>query len=236
MALGWTDGDQRIYDNPDAAKSWNALVDIPKPLTGRSTYGFAAVLMYGLKRLCSTAWANLLVKLTPLLEENRVRRLAREKEERRIERRRCLQKLLVNVKDTAHPFSAAIEVLAPGQGAETHSTPRLSHFDFVPTPRRHSTVVNPFPPIAIALEWECLKDLGETEISVERVEELFNERREQLDRCLVDWREALEKQLVEIFTARVVTTLSGVPVETADGGTEAEPIVKASFIWYLVRC
>ncbi|KAF8597245.1 hypothetical protein BDV93DRAFT_562495 [Ceratobasidium sp. AG-I] len=43
--------------------------------------------------------------------------------------------------------------------------------------------------------------MGEMEISLERVEELFNERREQIDRCILDWREGLEKRLVEIFAA-----------------------------------
>lgn len=188
-----------------------------------------------------TVWTNLLVKLTPLLEENRERRLAREKEENRIMRRRRLHDLLVNVKFTAHPFSAAMEVLVPGLAKDLLSTSQPSEFNFVPKTRPLPAVLNPFPPIAVILEWECLKDLSETELSVERVEELFHERREQLDKCLTDWRENLEKRLVEILNTKVKTT-SGAAVEIveaiemADGEEiEAEPNVKVSLIYHIIR-
>ncbi|KAF8596726.1 hypothetical protein BDV93DRAFT_50957 [Ceratobasidium sp. AG-I] len=214
VALGWTDADQRILYDIKAAKLWTTLVDIPKPLTDRT-------------------WTNLLAKLTPLLEENRVYRLAREKKQRRISRRGCLHELIVDLSYTMHPFSAAVEVLAPGQGAGVTSTPQPSDSHLAPKPRQRLNVANPFPQTAIALEWECLKDLGETEISLERVEELFNERRERIDRCILDWRGDLEERLVEIFHAGVATTAQGAPVEEdksveAFDGEEsrAEPIVK----------
>ncbi|KAF8597247.1 hypothetical protein BDV93DRAFT_527545 [Ceratobasidium sp. AG-I] len=214
VALGWTDADQRILYNAKAAKSWSTLVDIPKPLTDRT-------------------WTNLLAKLTPLLEENRVYRLAREKKQRRIDRRGRLYNLIVDISDNVHPFSAAIEVLAPGQGAGVTSTPQSSDSHLAPKPGQRLNVANPFPQTAIAFEWECLKDLGETEISLERVEELFNERREQIDRYILDWREDLEEQLVEIFHAGVATAVQGAlveedeSVEAFDGEESiAEPIVK----------
>lgn len=60
------------------------------------------------------------------------------------------------------------------------------------------------------------------EVGIERIEELFKERREQFDLCLAEWREGLEKRLVEIFE-------DGAEEAAVEGEeTRAEPIVKVS--------
>ncbi|KAF8596717.1 hypothetical protein BDV93DRAFT_527881 [Ceratobasidium sp. AG-I] len=212
-ALGWTDAEQKLCSR--FAKSWNALVDTPKPLTDRT-------------------WNNLLPKLVPLLEGNRAWRLEDEKLQRRIQRQKFLHKLLMEMKRTEDPFAAAHAALVTNQGSEipvvqnSDSNSDLDLSPFFPTldalkatQVQRGVAQNPFPKTNKMLEWECLKDLSEMEVEVGRIEELFNERREQVRQSVGDWRTDLEKRLVEIYETGVEGTLEG-------GGTKAEPIVKVN--------
>lgn len=152
--------------------------------------------------------------------------------DRRTQRRRRLHELLSDIKDTENPFGAAIDVLTselesavPPAPGPLYSLSLSAHVQ-----RRGPVVKNPFPPTATVLEWECVKDLGESEIELERVEKLFKERRGQFDRCLADWRAGLEEQLVGIFEAGAEDIVPGVPVQPVEGESRTEPIVKVSSI------
>ncbi|KAF8596720.1 hypothetical protein BDV93DRAFT_527883, partial [Ceratobasidium sp. AG-I] len=64
-------------------------------------------------------------------------------------------------------------------------------------------------------------------MSLEEVEELFNDRQEQVRQEVSDWRVGFEERLVEIHKAGAEGTMSGAVVGNLEGaGTEAEPIVK----------
>ncbi|KAF8596724.1 hypothetical protein BDV93DRAFT_480023 [Ceratobasidium sp. AG-I] len=223
--LGWTTADLLFHSSH--AKPWNALVETSKPLTDR-------------------IWSNILPKLVTLLEENRARRLEYERLERRIERRERLDRLLLKMKRSEHPFAAAHAVIKPHPGSElplaldsdlsgdsdSDSDSSLSHkFPSLTTSwgmqRQRAVVRNPFPGTAVALEWECLNDLGEMEISLERVEELFNERQEQIRQRIVNWRTGFERRLVEIYSAGTQSAAPGAAVETpVSEETKAEPVVQ----------
>jgi hypothetical protein len=74
---------------------------------------------------------------------------------------------------------------------------------------------SPFPEARVALEWDFLKRMYEEENTLERVEELFNEHRELLNRKVLEWRTGLEAQLVKIYR----TGSEGVsnPLDESDG-------------------
>ncbi|KAF8597241.1 hypothetical protein BDV93DRAFT_36642 [Ceratobasidium sp. AG-I] len=145
---------------------------------------------------------------------------------------------------TEHPFAAAHTAIIPkpktekpialdsdlsGDSGTDSGQPDRIHFlsDGWGMKRQRAVVPNPFPPTAVALEWECIKDLGETEINLGEVEELFNERREQVRQDIADWRAGFERRLVEIHEAGAEGTASGAAVGVPnDGWTEVELIVK----------
>jgi hypothetical protein len=127
--------------------------------------------------LCLTAWTNLLPKLIPLLEDDRALRLKYERIKRRIKRCAHLHRLLSEIRHSEHPFSAAIQLLNSDVGLAIPPVDPLSS-PLSPSERPEPTVVNPFPPTATMLDWECLRDLSEMEVDVERIEELFRERRD----------------------------------------------------------
>ncbi|KAF8597244.1 hypothetical protein BDV93DRAFT_499788 [Ceratobasidium sp. AG-I] len=220
-ALGWTDAEQNFCSR--YAKPWNALVESSKPLTDRT-------------------WNSLLPKLVPLLEQNRARQLEDEKSQRRIQRRKFLHELLMKMKRTEDPFAVAHTALVPDQESElpfvqnsdsdweSNSDPFAPFFSvgvLKGTQRQRGVVQNPFPLTTKLLDWECLKDLSEMEADVERIEELFNERREQVRQGVENWRMDFEKRLVEIYKAGVDGTMPEDAVGTLEGGeTKAEPIVK----------
>jgi hypothetical protein len=58
-----------------------------------------------------------------------------------------------------------------------------------------------FPCTATVLEWECLRDLEESDISLDSVEEEFDERRGKIAGKIFEWREDVKERLVRIFEA-----------------------------------
>ncbi|QRV99027.1 valine-tRNA ligase [Ceratobasidium sp. AG-Ba] len=174
-ASGWTQED--LTFKGDEAKPWDALVKAPKPLTDR-------------------IWANILPKLTRMLEENRERHIAEAKRKRQMARKACVDKFLISMKFTSHPFEFIFQAL----GVPTPPVPDLNK----PPSRWSMTlqftgpkVANPFPKTITALGWDCLKDIDETEMSVEEVEKKLEERKAEIQAKAVEWRTDVEKQLIE---------------------------------------
>jgi hypothetical protein len=125
------------------------------------------------------AWKGLLPKLIPMLEENRQRNITHATRERRVERRRRVDEFLSQMR-TVHPFQLLLDALGP----EHRSMFR-------------TLMANPFPKTETALKWECLNDLGEREITTERVEAELAERKDQVEQNILDWRAEIERRLVE---------------------------------------
>lgn len=98
---------------------------------------------------------------------------------------------MCKVKQEAHPYPAILITL----GTDILDNTDKSSSAAVYCP-------NPFPETAFAFEWEPLKNLYEEENSLERLEELFNERRVDLDQHVHEWRADIEAQLVEQYGAK----------------------------------
>ncbi|KAF8602496.1 hypothetical protein BDV93DRAFT_509258 [Ceratobasidium sp. AG-I] len=215
----WTTADLSFHSSH--AKPWNALVETSKPLTDR-------------------VWSNILPKLITLLEENRARRLEYERLERRIQRRERLDDLLVKIRRAEHPFVEAHAAIIPSRGLEkpialdSDSEPESDLLARYPDlafykgmPRQQAVVPNLFPQTTIVLEWECLKELSDMEVDVERIEELFDERQDQVRQGIADWRTGFEGRLVEIHEAGAEGAVPGNAVKPTDSeDTKAEPVVK----------
>ncbi|QRV84688.1 valine-tRNA ligase [Ceratobasidium sp. AG-Ba] len=173
--LGWTVDDFDFLGADE--RPWNALVYVPKPLTDR-------------------IWANILPKLTVLLEENRERHIAKAKKERRLARRACVDRFLIQMKYTAHPFEPIFQALGvPTPNPPTLSVPPKQWSSIIR--RATPTVVNPFPKTLNALEWVCLEDLDEMELGIEEVRAELEDRRAQIETKVMEWRTAVEQRLVE---------------------------------------
>jgi hypothetical protein len=180
-------------------KPWNALVDTPKPLTNRSAYNrfHWYLISQGLTPVF-IAWANLLPKLTPILQENRERQIANGIKERRIERRACVHEFLVQIKQAEHPYEPIIIALM-SELPDTLASDALSTSSVSRIPTSGGGIENPFPKTHTALQWDCLNDLGEREISVEEVKAELIERRNVIEQRISEWRVCVERRLVERF-------------------------------------
>ncbi|KAG8744071.1 hypothetical protein FRC10_010856 [Ceratobasidium sp. 414] len=174
-ALGWT-GQDTEFRGPEATP-WRALVEVPKPLTDR-------------------IWNNLLPKLTPLLEANRERNTAHGKKERRIERRARVDKFLLEMRYTAHPFQSILEALGvPPPPLPDLNGPRSMRLILLS--KNPPKIVNPFPKTDTALQWDCLNDLSETEMTIQEVEAKLEERKAEIEAKVLEWRTTVEQRLVE---------------------------------------
>ncbi|KAF8607777.1 hypothetical protein BDV93DRAFT_603554 [Ceratobasidium sp. AG-I] len=161
--IGWEEVDCYVTHYP-LMRDWVKLVYQPKPLTER-------------------IWENIYPKLVPILEANKHERLARERRQRKIERKIRLRKLVADIGDTERRF---VE-LAP-------------EYDQPPGPPM--TTVLPFPNPKTTLKLQFVKDILRMDITADAAEELFTSRREEFDLCLKGWKYDLERGLVEIVSKK----------------------------------
>ncbi|KAG9103595.1 hypothetical protein FRC07_009957, partial [Ceratobasidium sp. 392] len=209
--LGWTDEDITFHSigrfrDPEE-KAWHELVDVPRPLTDR-------------------IWINMLPKPTRLLEENRERNNTQNAQKRRIERRQYVDQFLTNMKFNDHPFASILDALGVG----VPPPPDLSEAQlpgmsasmeaFMLNMMCDLEIANPFPKTETALEWNCLKDLGETEMTIPEVEARLEERKVRIVEQVSEWRATTENRLVEIFGSGIDTASDDV-ILTVKGSTES---------------
>ncbi|QRV84731.1 hypothetical protein RhiJN_12747 [Ceratobasidium sp. AG-Ba] len=172
--LGWTDDDMNFYQGDN--KAWRALVDVPKPLTE---------------------------KLTPLLEENRERNNIYNAKKRRIERRACVDQFLMNMRYSEHPFASILRELGvgvpPAPNLGLLAARPFSGLDrgFMMGLKPGLALENPFPKTQTALRWDCLNDLSEVDMSIQEVEAKLEERKEQIQANVFEWRQEVENGLVK---------------------------------------
>ncbi|QRW13327.1 hypothetical protein RhiLY_12326 [Ceratobasidium sp. AG-Ba] len=180
--LGWTDDDMNFYQGDN--KAWRALVGVPKPLTEK-------------------IWKNLLPKLTPILEENRERNNIYNAEKRRIERRAYVDQFIMNMRYNEHPFASILQELGvgvpPAPNLGLLAARPLSGLDrrFLMGLKSSLALENPFPKTQTALRWDCLNDLSEVDMSIQEVEAKLEERREQIQANVFEWRQEVESRLVK---------------------------------------
>ncbi|KAG8790872.1 hypothetical protein FRC12_010796 [Ceratobasidium sp. 428] len=179
-ALGWTDKDM-TFDGPPV-KPWSALVDAPKPLTDR-------------------IWTNILPKLTEMLEENRELNITNEKKHQRLLRRMLVDKFLMHMKYTTHPFEAIFETLGVPTPLPPDLTNRSGMIKSFLLQKASPETPNPFPKTQAMLDWDCLRDLSEVEMSLEEVGAKLEERKAEIEEKALEWRTLTERQLVQRLTS-----------------------------------
>ncbi|KAG9128583.1 hypothetical protein FRC07_000016 [Ceratobasidium sp. 392] len=193
--LGWSEEDM-TFSKPHV-KPWSALIDVPKPLTDR-------------------IWTNILPKLTRMLEENQERNIIYEKKKQRLKRRARVDKFLMHMKYTSHPFEPVFEAL----GVPIPPPPDLEDcsgmFRLFALADERPETPNPFPKPQTALEWDCLHDLSEVEMSIEEVETKLEERKAEIERKALEWRTSVERRLVEIFESGAGEASENVVVKVKD--------------------
>ncbi|KAG8708242.1 hypothetical protein FRC08_000042, partial [Ceratobasidium sp. 394] len=229
--LGWTDEDMTFssrgrFHSPEE-KSWRALVDAPKLLTER-------------------IWSNLLPKLTPILEENRERNIAYGVRKRRIERRAHVDQFLMDMKYNDHPFAPILDALGvgvpppPDLSEVRHPGLSTEERAFVLEMGDHLEIANPFPETRTALEWDCLNDLGETEMSIEDVETKLENRRIRIVEKVLEWRAMIEERLLENIGSStgndtVVLTVKGSTSSTAHLPQSTRLLLRADTLFKRVQ-
>ncbi|KAJ1302421.1 hypothetical protein OPQ81_002739 [Rhizoctonia solani] len=136
----------------------------------------------------------MLPKLTQLLEENRPR-VDEYQRKQRLERRRCrANELLGEFSKEKDPYQSIVRALQR-PALETGVT------DF---PMRAPDLRAPFPSHRVIGKWDFLVNLFTEENPLERVDELFNERRDMISQQLLEWRTKVEDQLVNQYISSFV--------------------------------
>ncbi|KAG8790871.1 hypothetical protein FRC12_010795 [Ceratobasidium sp. 428] len=180
--LGWTDKDMVFFGPP--AKPWSALVNTPKPLTDR-------------------IWANILPKLTQMLEENRELNTINDKKEQRFMRRALVDEFLMHMKNTTHPFEPIFKALGVPTPNAPDSTGCAGTLRLLFLKLASPEVPSPFPKTQTMLDWDCLRDLTEVEMSLGEVGAELGERKAKIEEEVLEWRTSVEQRLVQMFMPEI---------------------------------
>ncbi|QRV72013.1 hypothetical protein RhiJN_00027 [Ceratobasidium sp. AG-Ba] len=178
---GWTDRD--MVPSPASYIEWRKLVVQPKLLTDRT-------------------WANLYPKLVPLLKANREHREILERQQRLWKRIQKMQTMATSLRDELPPFITVSRLdtpEAPSSEPSTSSIPLVSNLG-----RRDLTIRFSFPNVPELLSWPMIKDIIEEDTSPEAAEIRLTAIRDDVARAVVEWRNKLEQDLVDIWnTGRI---------------------------------
>ncbi|KAG8698583.1 hypothetical protein FRC11_014326, partial [Ceratobasidium sp. 423] len=141
-------------------------------------------------------WANLYPKLVPLLESNRAYNDRVEKESRRHARIKKLQGLADSIRQALPPLVHL--TLKPSEATGSSASPaRPSSAPKYPD----KNIDQPFPAMTELLTWPMIKNIVDDDTSPEDAETRFGEVRAEFDQAVVEWREKIEQDLVEIWHA-----------------------------------
>ncbi|CAE6444505.1 unnamed protein product [Rhizoctonia solani] len=178
---GWARRDTLC--SQDKSSEWQRLVEQPKPLTDR-------------------IWKNLYPKLVPLLQLNRARNERADMEKRRRERIEKLQGLVSNVRKSLPLLThvtpkPSLDDSGPA-AASTSVAPALDE-TLVESDYEEFKVELPFPSTAEIITWPTIKDIIDNETSLEDVETQFGTIKDDFDRKVVEWRDKIEQDLLEIW-------------------------------------
>ncbi|KAG9121697.1 hypothetical protein FRC07_002247 [Ceratobasidium sp. 392] len=176
---GWT---QRDMDpSPANEGEWRKLVYQPKPITKR-------------------IWSNLYPKLMALLESNRD---FNQQVDRLIRRRDCTRRLdnLVAKIRLALPPLVHVTLKHPlvDKTMEPSTTCASSVPDRPHSPYPDVKIDMPFPAMAELLTWPIIEDLIDADVPAGDFDQRFGEIRGQFDRGVVEWRDKIEQDLVDIW-------------------------------------
>ncbi|KAJ1300874.1 hypothetical protein OPQ81_002512 [Rhizoctonia solani] len=175
---GWTNQD--MEPSLSNSSEWHKLVFQPKLITDR-------------------IWANLYPKLLPLLNSNRAYHDRIDKANRRRARITKIQLLTENIRLALPPLiHLTLRSVPPADqtaGSSTASTyPSSSHYP-------DKKINQPFPTMNEFLTWPMIRNIVEEDMSPEDAEAQFMEIRDEFDQAVVEWREKIEQDLIQIWNA-----------------------------------
>ncbi|QRV86990.1 hypothetical protein RhiJN_15008 [Ceratobasidium sp. AG-Ba] len=189
---GWTDRD--MVPSPGSSIEWRKLVVQPKLLTDRT-------------------WANLYPKLAPLLKANREHRELLERQQRRWKRIQRMQTMATSLRDELPPFITVSRLYTPEvPSSEPSTSSMVSNFG-----RRDLTIRFSFPNVPELLSWPMIKDIIEEDTSPEEAESKLTAIREDVARAVVEWRNKLEQDLVDIWNTGRIEGKEGEEASDAKG-------------------
>ncbi|KAG8724209.1 hypothetical protein FRC09_020793 [Ceratobasidium sp. 395] len=187
---GWDARDMKPA--PEDCWAWDQLVEQPKPLTNRT-------------------WANLYPKLLPLLESNH------EYHQRidRIKRKRGRHSLFHDmVYKMRKGFPPLVHVTASQPSQVDGSGSSTASFSEVPTlSDRDVKIEMLFPSSDELLRWSIIKRILRKDTSPEEARIKLKQVWDEIEQAIVEWREDVERDLIEIWDAE---------------GAEAEPTSSTS--------
>ncbi|CAE6343318.1 unnamed protein product, partial [Rhizoctonia solani] len=163
--MGWSDEDMTFDWRYANRSEWENLVWQPKPLTDRT-------------------WANIRPKLIPLLEANREKRLALERDARKHLRRSRLLELVLGIKSKNY-LALEFKVQYPVPSA---SLPPIS-----------TSYEPPFPDLVSTLDWPILNELYETDATVAEMEDKFEKHREEIEALIADWASTAQAHCIGLL-------------------------------------
>lgn len=140
---------------------------------------------FSLIRFLITVWKNLLPKIAPLLDDNRIRVDENERQLRKDARCEKICELMDQLNEDTYPYHAitqALNIEPPGNIIEYLDGAR--------------DLVHPFPSFPAISECNAISCIYNEEHSLETVEEMFNLNREEIGKEVVKWREEVEDKLV----------------------------------------
>ncbi|CAE6512125.1 unnamed protein product [Rhizoctonia solani] len=180
---GWSKEDMDLSNINRA--DWTKLIWQPKLITDR-------------------IWTNLYPKLVPLLESNRTHNQHADRETYRQERIKELHILVSGIQEALPPLvhltlKLPSEDTAPGEPGTPTSTTSGQEYSSEDYP--DVKIELPFPTMVELLTWPMIKRLVDTGTPPEDVETSFEEIRDEFDQAVVEWREKIERDLVEIWNA-----------------------------------
>ncbi|KAG9118263.1 hypothetical protein FRC07_007307 [Ceratobasidium sp. 392] len=181
LEKGWKKRD--MDPSPENASEWHKLVWQPKPLTDR-------------------IWNNMYPKLVPMLKSNRKHNEVIDKKNRRYARISRLREIVDKIR-LALPPLVHVTQKQPAENDSTNEAGTSTAPAFpAPSSNRHDVKAEiPFPSIAELLTWPIIEDVIETDTQPEEVEASFNEIRDEFDQAVIEWREKVEQDLVDIWNA-----------------------------------
>ncbi|QRV72015.1 hypothetical protein RhiJN_00029 [Ceratobasidium sp. AG-Ba] len=173
---GWTEDDMK--PSPTNQAEWHQLVEQPKPLTDR-------------------IWTNLYPKLLPLLQSNREHNEQVAKLKRRRLRIKKMEEMTKNMRAALPPL-VHVTMNRPAKGDDTAPLPAVLTADYPEV-----KLDMPFPSTAEFVTWPMIQVIVDDDyLSPEDAEVRLAEARHEIDQAVIEWRDNIEQDLVNIWNAR----------------------------------
>ncbi|KAH7325416.1 hypothetical protein B0J17DRAFT_632894 [Rhizoctonia solani] len=177
---GWTKKDMEFSRHSLA--QWTKLVWQPKLITDRT-------------------WANLYPKLLPFLKANRSHNERVDKANRRRERIKKLKEISERTRLALPPLVHLTLKVPPENNKPTETSTSTCVYPPSKSDYPAMKIDQPFPTMSEFLTWSMIKNIVDDETPLEDVQTRFKEIRGGFDQAVVEWRDKIERDLIEVWHA-----------------------------------